>query len=65
VCGHSSMDLPIQSIESLRKAGRTAAEGGEKREANPFPAFGSHFRQWEHGHVWAAMEPVKAEQEGV
>jgi len=49
------MDIPIQSIESLRKAGREAAEGGEARDANPFPRYGRHYRQWEHGHVWAVI----------
>lgn len=57
------MDLPIQSIETLRTAGRDAANEGRKRDANPYPFAGSHYRQWEHGHVWAA-ESVQGEREG-
>jgi len=58
------MDLPIQSIESLREAGRAAAESGEKREANPFPRYGVHYRQWEHGHVWSQLADQVRPTEG-
>ena len=58
------MDLPIQSIDELRAAGRAAAEGGERRDVNPFPRYGSHYRQWEHGHVWACVAGERCDQEG-
>lgn len=51
------MDLPVQSIKSLREAGQKAAEKGERANTNPFPLYGSHYRQWEHGHVWQLLDP--------
>ncbi|CAG2129230.1 hypothetical protein [Cupriavidus numazuensis] len=53
------MDLPIQSIESLRAEGRAAAVRGERLESNPYlPRYGSHYRQWEHGHDWAVIAMI-------
>ncbi|MGO4154359.1 hypothetical protein [Cupriavidus sp. YAF13] len=56
------MDLPIQSIESLRAAGRAAAAQGKGNDTNPFPPRGSHYRQWEHGHVWQLLDPRREEK---
>ncbi|MDX6011343.1 hypothetical protein [Cupriavidus necator] len=55
------MDLPVQSIESLREAGQKAAVKGARADANPFPPYSGHYRQWEHGHVWQLLDPRSEE----
>lgn len=52
------MDLPIQSIDSLRAEGRAAALKGKSRDANPFPRYSSHCVQWEHGRAWTLLDPL-------
>lgn len=45
------MDLPIQSIESLRAEGRVRGQAGAPSSANPFLLGTEHHRQWDLGHI--------------
>lgn len=56
----TAMDLPIQSIDSLRAEGSAAARNGVSRDMNPFPRHCGHYRQWAHGYVWGPMGPQGA-----
>ncbi|KAI3597694.1 hypothetical protein D8I24_6510 [Cupriavidus necator H850] len=59
------MDLPIQSIESLRLGGRDAAACGQCEGANPFPRGCAHHEQWADGYDWAVITMVdRCDQEG-
>lgn len=50
-----TMDLPIQSIESLRTEGRHAAKLGQPERINPFPPGCPHHELWADGHDWAVI----------
>lgn len=47
------MQLPIQSIDELRVAGRDAAQAGHGIDSSPYPSDSEHHAHWVVGFYWA------------